>query len=239
MSIHYYKIIAYKDINKSKEEAIQEAINRAVRENCWLWKKKMVVMGDSISDIDVITPQKITDPKNKKWQGAIAEKYNMTLESRAASGGSLSNAHGPNKQLADMETADPDLVVTWIGTNDAQSGSTKEGVQTTIESFILSIYDKYPHARLFFITPMCTYKAAAPSEDGGDNYVWNYVQWMKDSCRKYSIPCLDMYSNSNLNPFVGDINNTYYKSQDKCHPNDIAYDERLTPIIEQFLINQR
>lgn len=227
------------EIKKAKDEAISEAISRAIRENCWLWNKKMIVMGDSLSDIGVVTPQKITNPSGRKWQGAIAYKYNMTLESRASSGGSLSNAHGPNGQLPNMVMEEPDLIVTWIGTNDAQPGNTIDEVYNKIESFIITIYEKYPHSRLFFITPLANQKTSNPQEEPDDGYVWTYVQGMKKVCRKYSIPCLDLYSNSNLNPHLGDINDIYYIDGDKCHMNTKGYDERITPIIEQFLINQR
>lgn len=227
------------EIKKAKDEAITEAIFRAIRENCWLWDKKMIVMGDSLSDINTITPQKITNATNLKWQGAIAKKYNMTLESRAASGGSLSNAHGPNGQLPNMVMEEPDLIVTWIGTNDAQPGNTIDNVYNTIQSFILKIYEKYPHSRLFFITPLANQKTLHPQEEQDDGYVWTYVEGMKKVCRKYSIPCLDLYSNSNLNPHLGDINDVFYVDNDKCHMNAKGYDERITPIIEQFLINQR
>lgn len=220
------------ELEKYKKEAIQEAIERTMIENCWLYKKRWGILGDSLSDPGY--PQS----ESVYWL-KISQKYNMEVDKQAKSGASTSNGHGTATQVENLN-GNFDLITVWIGTNDAQQEATDaNSFKTNIEALIRRIYERFPTTKLFFITPLANQKTTDPQEQSLEKGVILYVNAIKEVCNRYSIPVLDMYANSNLNPHVGQINNTFYANADKCHMNSKGYLERINPVIEQFLINQR
>ena len=220
------------ELEKYKKEAIKEAMERTMVENCWLYKKRWGIMGDSLSDPDY--PQS----ESVYWL-KISQKYKMEVDKQAKSGASTSNGHGTATQVENLN-GNFDLITVWIGTNDAQQEATDaNSFKTNIEALIRRIYERFPTTKLFFITPLANQKTVDPQEQSLKKGVILYVNAIKEVCNRYSIPVLDLYANSNLNPHVGQINNTFYANADKCHMNSKGYLERINPVIEQFLINQR
>lgn len=61
-----------------------------------------------------------------------------------------------------------------------------------------------------------------------------FVNAIIDCCKKWCIPYLDLYHDCGLVNALPDINQMYF-SDDQTHPNEKAYRERLSDLVEIFM----
>lgn len=61
-----------------------------------------------------------------------------------------------------------------------------------------------------------------------------FVNAIIECCKKWCIPYLDLYHESGLVNALPDINSMYF-SADQTHPNEKAYRERLSDLVESFM----
>ena len=135
-----------------------------------------------------------------------------------------------------------DVVCVFGGTNDYGHGdapmgkfgdSTPETFYGGVAHLIVSLINKYPYAKIVFFTPMHRLnefdKHAKPD---GEFTLKDYVDAIKQTCEYYSIPVLDLYSVSSMQPSVPLILEEFMP--DGLHPNDNGH-RRLYDIIEAYL----
>lgn len=67
-----------------------------------------------------------------------------------------------------------------------------------------------------------------------DQKFTNYMNLAKEICKKWSVPFIDLFNDSDLNYYIPDIRNNYSQNQDGLHPNGQAYD-LISPKINHWL----
>ena len=124
-----------------------------------------------------------------------------------------------------------DAVVVFGGTNDFGHGDAPLGVMSDREEntfygalhyLIIKLLNKYPKATIVFLTPF---------HRVGENTLVNtfgvrreplikYVNAIREVCEYYSLPVLDLYKNSGIQPEVDIIREIYMP--DGLHPSDLG-----------------
>lgn len=133
-------------------------------------------------------------------------------------------------QRADEMDSDADIVVVFGGTNDHGHGDAPFGsfdnmdvytfygaVRTLCEKLIT----KYPDATIVFMTPLHRDEESKITKKHGVDTATNlkdYVDIIKEVAMYYSLPVLDLYACSGLQPAVDVIREKYMP--DGLHPSD-------------------
>lgn len=146
----------------------------------------------------------------------------------------------------DQMEDDADLVVVFGGTNDYGHGDAPLGKfsDRTPETFYgachylySGLIRKYLRKTIVIMTPlhMCNelseYGTAKEKPYGN---LKEYVNIIKEVAQYYSLPILDLYANSGLQPEIEEIKNTYIP--DGIHPNDLGH-QVVADRLEVFLKN--
>ncbi len=143
-----------------------------------------------------------------------------------------------------------DLIQIFMGTNDYGHGTPLGSIDDTTDvSFygalnviLPALQQKYPSSRIVVVTPLHRYNADTNKNDLNYDYeahpvtgktLKDYVDAMKEVCERYSIPVIDMFSISGLNPIVESIKNMYMP--DGLHPN--AEGHKLMANIMKYHLN--
>ena len=119
---------------------------------------------------------------------------------------------------------DADMVVVFGGTNDFGHGDASFGTfddrdiytfYGALHTLINDLLNHYPHATIVFMTPLHRLV-----EDAHDNKpcLEEYANAIKQVCKFYGIPVLDLYSTATMQPKVELIKQLYMP--DGLHPND-------------------
>lgn len=191
--------------------------------------KKWVVIGDSITEVNFRT--------NKNYHAYVSDNVGgMTVYNYGQSG---SGYYG-RFNVASTVTQDPDYVTVFFGTNDWQNsdaGNTKllgsfgDTTNATIAGCVYlclsQLVSKFYNKRIAVFTPL------PRSDNYGSNASPNsrsftleqLVKVIKQTADHLSIPCLDLYHESNLPVWVYAGNQFYFTpptggSADGLHPND-------------------
>ena len=140
---------------------------------------------------------------------------------------------------------DADIIVVFGGTNDYGHGNAPFGKLTdcTQETFCgavsfvaKSLMEKYPKATVVFMTPThrTTEKGRIKNENGirNDLELVDYVDAIIKICGEYSIPVLDLYRVSGIQPNI-EVNKERYMP-DGLHPSDLGA-ERIAQRLYAFL----
>ena len=135
-----------------------------------------------------------------------------------------------------------DLVCVFGGTNDYGHGDApfgKFGDETpdtfcgALRCLTIALLNKYPGKRIAFFTPLhrITEDVGAPASPD-HKVLEEYVKEIRRNAEYFSLPVLDLWSMSGMQPKVPTINQTYFV--DGLHPNDYGY-ERLFHLVNQFI----
>ncbi len=140
-------------------------------------------------------------------------------------------------------TTDVDAVIVFGGTNDFGHGDAPFGEITDTEAgtfcgscdaLMRLLLNKYPSKPVVFLTPLHRL-----SEDNTVNEMGlecktlaDYVHVIKEKAAKYSVPVLDLFAKSGMQPKIEPQNKLYFA--DGLHPNDLGH-ERIAKMIKQFL----
>ena len=131
-----------------------------------------------------------------------------------------------------VEEMDPDadIVVVFGGTNDFGHGDASLGMfaDRTADTFYgglhelyLKLIEKYPESKIVIVTPLHRCNEDNPR---GDNkpapygVLKTYVEMTRNVAEYYSLPVLDLYKMSGIQPKIPVIRETYMP--DGLHPND-------------------
>ena len=214
--------------------------------------KKVLFLGDSITEGVGTTMVNGTHEGYRfpdlfaKNTGAIAYNYGI-------SGTRIARQKEPSEnpkwdkyfgQRVDEMNREADIVVVFGGTNDFGHGDAPLGNFDSRDEFtfygalhtlIQKIICKYPQSVLVFLTPL--HRITENNELNSFNKrvaapLKKYVEVIKEVCEYYSVPVLDLYSVSGLQPAIECIKDIYMP--DGLHPSD-AGAMRIAQRLEAFL----
>ena len=136
-----------------------------------------------------------------------------------------------------------DVVCVFGGTNDFGHGDSplgKFGDETpytfygALRTLALLLLKKYPTARVAFFTPL--HRADVPETEAlkapDKQPLQKYVNAIKETAEYFSLPVLDLWSVSGMQPSVDEIAHTYFA--DRLHPNNAGH-YRLYELAENFI----
>ena len=135
--------------------------------------------------------------------------------------------------------SDADLVVVFGGTNDFGHGDAPIGEPSdrTPDTFygachylMSGLLGKYPLARIVIMTPLHRTSENCRKADG--SILYDYVRIIREVAEYYSLPVLDLWSVSGIQPCVEKIREIY--CPDGLHPNDNGH-KRIAGLLEEFL----
>nr|MBR4281036.1 SGNH/GDSL hydrolase family protein [Clostridia bacterium] len=143
-------------------------------------------------------------------------------------------------RVAEMDP-DADLIVVFGGTNDFGHGDAPFGEfsDRTVDTFCgalhvlyTSLLEKYPDAAIMVMTPLHRETEAIPNMHG--KVLKDYVNMIRRTAEYYSLPTLDLYAVSGIQPAVSVMKEKYMP--DGLHPNDAGH-VLLTNRIVSFIRN--
>lgn len=141
---------------------------------------------------------------------------------------------------------DADYIVIFGGTNDYGFGdaplgkpddATPETFYGSLNYLYSAIMNNYPDSKIIVVTPM--HMLGDDNLQGYNGYkgkdvatLETYVNIIKQVAGTYSLPVIDLYSVSELNPNNPELKNTYFA--DGVHPNDSGH-KLISEIILNFI----
>lgn len=140
---------------------------------------------------------------------------------------------------------DADVVAIFGGTNDfghgdAPMGTMADRTPDTFYGALHYLYEnlivRYPDAFLFVMTPLHREAENNPRGDSSKEcdgpVLREYVRAIREVAEYYSIPVLDLYAMSRIQPEVPALRKKY--TEDGLHPNDLGH-AHLADLILRFL----
>ncbi len=212
---------------------------------------KVNFLGDSITE-----GNGVSDVNTKTFHQLIKAKYNLKEARNYGVGGTrLAKQTKPSYwahhdldfllRAKDMSD-DADLVVVFGGTNDfghgdAPFGEFSDRTQDTFYGACHELYqfliNKYPRARIVVMTPLHRTCEDQRIGDGakpeGSHPLIDYVNAIREVAEYYSLPVIDLYAKSGLQPNVDIIKELYVP--DGLHPNDAGH-EIMAEVIANALM---
>ncbi len=194
--------------------------------------KKIVFLGDSI------TQGCCTSHDDAKFSTLIQNETGCISFNHGISGTRFAFQPGDDPQtsndfctrFARLE-ADADIVVVFGGVNDyfhglADVGCFEDRTYNTFygacHTLMIKLLEKYPGKPILFITPLHTLGEENIYGHWKDGRVYadlkTYVNIIREVAEYYSLPILDLYAESGMQPTVDIIKETYMP--DGCHPSD-------------------
>ena len=144
-------------------------------------------------------------------------------------------------RVADMP-ADADLICVFGGTNDHGHGDAPFGniddedgysFSGALNRLYTTLIEKYPTSKIVIFTP--THKTAENGlhqKPDGEFNLKHYVDRIKETAAKFSLPVLDLYATAGIQPLVPIHKDLYMP--DGLHPSDAGY-ARLFGVIDSFI----
>ena len=212
--------------------------------------KKINFLGDSI------TEGCGTSGGPALFTSLIAEQTGAICRNYGIGGTRIARQHTPSEEaawdrdycsrVAEMDP-DADIVVIFGGTNDyghgdAPIGSPSDRTPDTfygaLHTLYTSLIEKYPEAVIVILTPLHRCVEEDPRGEGRRTQaigtLKEYVNIIREVAEFYSLPVIDLYANSGLQPRVPVIKEKYMP--DGLHPNDAGH-RILALKIAHFLEN--
>ena len=199
--------------------------------------KKINFLGDSITEgCGVANKENIFHARLAKEYGlAAARNYGIGGTRIAPQHKPSANAVWDQDYISRVDKLDPDadIIVVFGGTNDFGHGDAPLGEMNdrTPDTFYgachvlcQKLIVKFPEALIVFMTPLHRLQEDNPRGDGykeerGPLKV--YVNILKEVLEFYSLPTLDLWSCSSIQPKVQAVRERY--CPDGLHPNDAGH----------------
>lgn len=204
---------------------------------------------------DSITQGHGASAPDKFFTNVIAQRYGAVCRNYGIGGTRIALQHTPSAEpiwdqnfssRVDGMDPDADAVVVFGGTNDFGHGDAPLGKMEdrTADTFygalhvlLTSLLTKYPESKIMMITPLHRCNEDNPRGDGNKKKdvgtLYRYVAIIREVAEYYSIPVLDLFASSGLQPKVPIIQQKYVP--DGLHPNDAGH-EILAEKIAGFLM---
>ena len=140
--------------------------------------------------------------------------------------------------------ADADFVVVFGGTNDFGHGNIPFGdfedrmADTfcgALHTLCVELLKKYPYATIIFMTPLHRITEDLDINEIGlpRKRLIEYARMIRRVCEYYSLPVLDLYKRSGMQPAVRNIREIYMP--DGLHPSDKGA-EKIARLLYQFIL---
>lgn len=210
---------------------------------------KINFLGDSITEgVGVSCREHI-------FLNLLAEEYSFTARNYGVSGSRIANQLKPGNpndrmercfvtRIEDMDP-DADAIVVFGGTNDFGHGDAPLGTpdDRTVNTYYgachclcRGIIEKYPTAQVVIMTPLHRVNEMNPRGDGwkATDYaiLSTYVDILKEVATEYSLPVLDLWSVSGIQPRIEAQRIAYMP--DGLHPCDLGH-RRIADRLAAFL----
>lgn len=200
--------------------------------------KKIAFLGDSITEGHGVSVPEHYFCNLLKKEYALEKALNYGIggtriaKQLQASG----NAVWDNDFVARVDDMDPDvdIVVVFGGTNDFGHGDAPLGTKYDRTNYTFygachllmeKLIAKYPEATIVFMTPLHRCNEDNLRGDGGKAQdvasLSTYVEIIKEVMTYYSIPVLDLFAMSGIQPKVDVLREKY--CPDGLHPNDAGH----------------
>lgn len=184
----------------------------------------------------------------------IEREYEAICQNYGISGTRIAKQHTPSdnprfdmdfcSRVADMDS-DADIVVVFGGTNDFGHGDAPLGTMNdrtpdtfygALHTLYTELFEKFPDSPIVVITPLHRLNEDNPRGDGNKpqdvGTLKTYVEIIREVAEYYSLPLLDLYKESGLQPKVSVIQQKIIP--DGLHPNDEGH-KILARKIAKFL----
>ena len=210
--------------------------------------KVVAILGDSITEGVGVSS------KDKRFADVFARITNSKVYNYGISGTRIARQTNPDPnpsfdlnflERVDGMVEDADLIVVFGGTNDFGHGDARFGVfedrdeysfYGAMHSLLRRLISKYPKGRIVFMTPLHRLSEMLDINERGlkRHLLKDYVNAIREVCEYYSVPVLDLYSNSGMQPSVEIIKEMYMP--DGLHPSDLGA-ERIANMLSSFVMN--
>lgn len=202
------------------------------------WKgKKWVCIGDSLTEVN--------SAATLRYHDFIANATGITVVNLGVGGtGYMNGGSGgsnPFRNRVSSIPLDADVITIFGSFNDlgdtrplgtkSDSGTSTIGgcVNTTLDD----IFARITLANIGIVTP--TPWGNAIPLDNESSLQWTYVQLLKDICKMRGIPCLDLFSCSQLRPWDSTFKSAAYSNDPTgVHPDENGH-KLIAPRFEGFL----
>lgn len=214
-----------------------------------LKNKKILFLGDSITEgVGASSTEKCYVSVFGKLSGAEVKNYGIG-GTRIAKQSKISLSEESDRDFmsrVDEMDSEADVVVVFGGTNDFGHGDSTIGDFSSrdectfygaLHILCTSLINKYPKADIIFMTPL-----HRVSEDDEVNEIGlkhevllsGYVNIIKEVAGYYSLPVLNLFNTSGIQPKVDIIREIYMP--DGLHPSD-AGAEKIAKRLYNFLLS--
>lgn len=201
---------------------------------------------------DSITEGAGTSSHDKMFTMLIEREYGAICQNYGIGGTRIARQKTPTEEKWDRDfisrvpemDADADIVVVFGGTNDFGHGDAPIGTMSdrtpytfygALHCLYTALIEKYPGIPVVILTPLHRLNEDSPTGDNKPAPVGTlkeYVNIIREVAEYYSLPVLDLFKESGLQPKIPVIQQKYVP--DGLHPND-AGNEILAHKIARFL----
>ena len=199
--------------------------------------KTAYIVGDSISEYN--------SKAEKNYLNYIEEKTGLTIVNGAKSGAGFLNEKSNNThflgQVLSLPATAPDVVIVMGSGNDLKYVANDLGEVTTLNANTIfgQMYQTYQminskyagKTKIVYISPVPWDKYTPDIED---SVMGRYATAMRQFCRAYSIPFLDLYWEGGLNPRSPQHLANFYNT-DGVHPNSAGHKIIASPVYNFLL----
>lgn len=201
---------------------------------------------------DSITEGAGTSSHDKMFTMLIEREYGAICQNYGIGGTRIARQKTPTNEKYDRDFIsrvpemdnDADIVVVFGGTNDFGHGDASIGTMSdrtpytfygALHCLYTALIEKYPGVPIVVLTPLHRITEDIPTGDNKPAPVGTlkeYVNIIREVAEYYSLPVLDLFKESGLQPKIPVIQQKYVP--DGLHPND-AGNEILAHKIARFL----
>ena len=198
--------------------------------------KKVNFLGDSIT-----VGVGVKDPANR-FPDRLAVRYGLVARNYGIRGTRIARQRIPSEnpvkdldfcgRAEDMDD-DADLVLVFGGTNDFGHGDAPLGKMSdrtpdtfygALHTLYTALLTKFPSAVIVVLTPLHRLQEDDPAKNTfreGFVPLGRFVTAIREVAEYYSLPVLDLYASSGIQPNVPAIRERYVP--DGLHPNDMGH----------------
>ena len=187
---------------------------------------------------DSITEGAGTSSHDKMFTMLIEREYGAICQNYGIGGTRIARQKTPTEEKWDRDfisrvpemDADADIVVVFGGTNDFGHGDAPIGTMSdrtpytfygALHCLYTALIEKYPGVPIVVLTPLHRLNEDSPKGDNKPAPVGTlkeYVNIIREVAEYYSLPVLDLFKESGLQPKIPVIQQKYVP--DGLHPND-------------------
>lgn len=204
--------------------------------------KKINFLGDSITE--GVGTTKIYADTVAEETGAVIRNYGIsgTRISRQSTWHTNKGNQQFDQDYCERALAmdpDADIICVFGGTNDFGHGDAVMGTMEDrdprtfyggMHTLCTELINKYPKSFIFFMTPL--HRADELNKNMHGLVLYDYIKAIREVCEFYSIPVLDLYKNSGIQPMLPVHQNLYVP--DGLHPNEAGH-RIMADLVEDFL----